>query len=172
MAKQVEYWLRGPVDGVPSLLQPAAHALLQMRDEAHARLDGFDSSRLWERPAGMASVGFHLQHIAGVLDRLFTYARDESLSENQLAQLKREVEPAEVRVAELLSRLDVAVDTALKQLRSTDPSTLTDARFVGRAKLPSTVQGLLFHAAEHSMRHLGQMIVTAAVVSNVDQAAR
>jgi uncharacterized damage-inducible protein DinB len=35
---------------------------------------------------------------------------------------------------------------------------------VGRAKLPSTVLGLLFHAAEHTQRHVGQLLVTAKVV--------
>ena len=39
----------------------------------------FPPSLLWTRPAGLASVGFHLQHIAGVIDRLFTYARGEAL---------------------------------------------------------------------------------------------
>lgn len=29
----LEYWLRGPVPGIPSLLQPAAHAILQAREE-------------------------------------------------------------------------------------------------------------------------------------------
>jgi uncharacterized damage-inducible protein DinB len=37
-------------------------------------------------------------------------------------------------------------------------------RFVGRAKLPSTVLGLLVHAAEHTMRHTGQLLVTVQVL--------
>jgi uncharacterized damage-inducible protein DinB len=41
---------------------------------------------------------------------------------------------------------------------------LTEHRAVGRAQLPSTVLGLLFHAAEHTMRHTGQLLVTAKVV--------
>jgi hypothetical protein len=34
---------------------------------------------------------------------------------------------------------------------------LTDERHVGRARLPSTVIGLLFHGAEHTQRHAGQV---------------
>ena len=33
-------------------------------------------------------------------------------------------------------------------------------------RLPPTVIGLLFHAAEHTMRHVGQLLVTVAVIRN------
>jgi uncharacterized damage-inducible protein DinB len=48
-------------------------------------------------------------------------------------------------------------------MREMDPATLSDARAVGRMGLPSTVRGLLFHAAEHVQRHLGQLLVTVRV---------
>ena len=67
-----EVWLRGPVPGVPPPLQPVAHALLQAREEIEAMMQGFPEHKLWERPAGVASVGFHLQHFSGVLSRLFS----------------------------------------------------------------------------------------------------
>jgi uncharacterized damage-inducible protein DinB len=35
---------------------------------------------------------------------------------------------------------------------------------VGRKQTPSTVVGLLFHAAEHTMRHTGQLLVTVRVL--------
>ena len=85
-----EVWLRGPVAGVPPMLQPVAHALLQAREEVTAALADFPDALLWERPAGAASVGFHLQHLAGVLERLFSYARGEALSEVQLTALGEE----------------------------------------------------------------------------------
>jgi uncharacterized damage-inducible protein DinB len=44
------------------------------------------------------------------------------------------------------------------------PDTITEVRTVGRKKLPSTVSGLLFHAAEHTMRHTGQLLVTARIL--------
>ena len=41
---------------------------------------------------------------------------------------------------------------------------LLEARGVGRLQLPSTVLGLLFHAAEHTQRHVGQIVTTARMV--------
>ena len=50
------------------------------------------------------------------------------------------------------------------QLAATPPESLGDERLVGRAALPSTVRGLLFHGAEHTQRHVGQVITTAKIV--------
>jgi uncharacterized damage-inducible protein DinB len=157
-----EAWLRGPVEGVPDPLQPVAHALLQAREEARRLMQDFPPDLLWQRPGGLASAGFHLQHIAGVIDRLFTYARGETLSPEQQAILAVEGQaPATGGAADdLLAVVDAQVDRALNQLRAMQPRTLTDARAVGRKQLPSTVMGLLFHAAEHSQRHVGQLLVT------------
>ncbi|WP_234734467.1 DinB family protein [Tellurirhabdus bombi] len=160
-----EVWLRGPLPDLPSLLQPVAHALLQAREEVNALMMDFPESYLWERPVGVASVGFHLQHLTGVLDRLLTYARGESLTAEQLHWLSTEgaLEPA-IRVADLVAKFNQQVDHALDQLRQTDERTLTEVRGVGRAQIPSTVLGLLTHAAEHTMRHLGQLLVTVRVL--------
>lgn len=161
-----EYWLRGPVAGVPDLLQPVAHALLQAQEEIHEMMGEFPERQLWERPVGMASAGFHLRHLAGVLDRLFTYARGESLSRQQLAYLAEEGNPQEdIAVPFLLMVLDAQLAKSIDQLRATDPQTLTQSRPVGRLQLPSTVLGLLFHAAEHTMRHTGQLLVTIKILS-------
>ncbi|GAB3831461.1 DinB family protein [Hymenobacter jeollabukensis] len=160
-----EVWLRGPLPDMPTLVQPVAHALLQAREELHAALADFPAELLWQKPAGVASVGFHLQHLTGVLDRLLTYAHGQSLSEAQQAYLAAEgQEQAEATPATLLQAFDAQVDRALAQLRATDPATLTTVRGVGRAQLPSTVIGLLTHAAEHTMRHLGQLLVTARIL--------
>jgi len=162
-----EFWLRGPVPGIPSLLQPVAHALLQAREEVNMLMVAFPEDRLWQRPGGVASPGFHLQHLAGVLDRLLTYARDEALTPSQLTDLASEGIPAEgqATVAELLNRFNIRVDRALDQIARTPESSLTDIRHVGRARLPSTVAGLLFHAAEHTQRHNGQLLVTVKVLT-------
>jgi uncharacterized damage-inducible protein DinB len=164
--KQPEVWLRGPVSGIPPQLQPIAHGLLQTREELRSWLDGFPEPLLWSRPAGVASVGFHLQHMAGVIDRLFTYARSEPLSEAQRQALQAEGSPPPggVTLHELIEHFDRTVDAALEQLRSTEEATLTEHREVGRGRLPSTVIGLLFHACEHSQRHLGQLLVTSRVI--------
>jgi len=149
---------------MPALLQPVAHALLQAREEVHRIVADFPEPLLWERPGGVASVGFHLQHLAGVLDRLFTYARGLALNEEQLGNLKAEgVQRADIRIPILLDAFDRQVDAALDQLRRTDERLLTEYRGVGRNQLPSTVLGLLVHAAEHAQRHVGQLLVTVRV---------
>jgi uncharacterized damage-inducible protein DinB len=160
-----EVWLRGALPDVPPLLQPVAHALLQAREEVDVLLVGFPAGLLWARPAGVASVGFHLQHLAGVLDRLFTYARGEALDAAQLAALAAEGCPEEPAptAEELRERFAAQVERALAQLRVTEEASLTEAREVGRARLPSTVFGLLMHAAEHTQRHVGQLLVTVRV---------
>jgi uncharacterized damage-inducible protein DinB len=159
-----EVWLRGPLPDVPPLLQPVAHALLQAREEVIAEMAGFPEDRLWERPGGVASVGFHLQHLAGVLDRLFSYAQGKTLDVVQSRALAAEGVPdGRMSSSELVAAFHSQVDCALEQLRNTDESTLTHHRPVGRAQLPSTVLGLLVHAAEHTQRHVGQLLVTVRV---------
>jgi hypothetical protein len=179
----LEYWLRGPVPGIPPLLQPVAHALLQAREEVNGLMAEFPEQRLWERPAGLASPGFHLQHLAGVLDRLLTYARGEGLSQQQLADLASEGKPRGAGPTDLeptdtdpadpepadpketsLHLFNMQIDRSLQQLNNTPVETLTEPRAVGRAGIPSTVIGLLFHAAEHTMRHTGQLLATARIL--------
>jgi uncharacterized damage-inducible protein DinB len=164
---QPEVWLRGPVDGIPALLQPVAHSLLQCREEVHAVIPTVTPDQLWERPSGAASVGFHLRHAAGSLDRLFTYARGEQLSAAQRAAMASEaaVDLAPHAGARFLADFDAVVERALEQLRRTREDALLEARGVGRAQLPSTVIGLLFHAAEHLQRHAGQIVTTVKVVA-------
>ncbi|MES1223107.1 MAG: DinB family protein [Bacteroidota bacterium] len=165
MPEIIEVWLRGPVDGVPALLQPAAHAILQAREEINAFMKNFPDALLWEKPAGMASAGFHLQHISGILDRLFTYARDEQLSADQLKYLSSEGKTQEtVTTNQLIEKLNDQVDIAISHLQNTNSQTLTEQRVVGRKQIPSTVIGLLFHAAEHTQRHTGQLLVTAKII--------
>lgn len=174
---KLEAWQRGPVEGVPAGLQHVAHSLIQTRDEVTAIADDFPASLLGARPAGVASVGFHLRHITGVLDRLFTYARGEQLSEAQRAALGAERAAAApdggswegVSAGELARAFADQVDAALAQLRATPDAEITAHRGVGRAQLPSTVLGLLSHAAEHTQRHLGQMLVTARVAMAEDR---
>lgn len=159
-----EVWLRGPVENVPPLLQPAAHALLQAVEEIKTLMKDFPEELLWERPVEVASPAFHLLHITGVLDRLCTYAKGESLSEEQLHYLHKEAERQPLTVDDLVGAVEKQVEQAIKQFSETDGASLTEKRTVGRKALPSTVQGLLFHAAEHTMRHLGQLLVTVTII--------
>lgn len=168
-----EVWLRGAISGVPALLQPVAHSLLQCREDAHEKLGQLTPEELASRPGGAASVAYHLVHAMGSLvhamgslDRLFTYARGEQLSDDQFAALRAEPATNEksADALPLLRELDAVVEHALTQLRSTVESDLLAPREVGRGRLPSTVLGLLFHGAEHAQRHIGQAVTTARVV--------
>jgi uncharacterized damage-inducible protein DinB len=161
-----EVWLRGPVEGYAPALQPIVHALLQVVEDVEREAGPLDAARLWARPGGAASIGFHLRHIAGALDRLLTCARGESLTPAHFAYKDLEGEPGTppATSADLVRLVREQVDAALAQVRATDVSTLLDVRAVGRQRLPSTVGGLLFHAAEHSTRHAGQIATTARVL--------
>jgi uncharacterized damage-inducible protein DinB len=168
MSYQRDMWLAGPVAGVPAALQPSAHALLQtVQDITHA-LENLAEGDVWLTPGGVASIGFHLIHLAGSTDRLCTTARGERLTEAQRAARDAEKTPPSPSppLAELINRTAAALHAAVDQLRATDPATLTDVRPVGRAGLPSTVAGLLFHAAEHSQRHAGQIVTTAKILQS------
>lgn len=160
--RQPEVWMRGAIPGYPALLQPVAHSLLQSLEDVQARLAGVSPEQLWARPNGAASAGYHVRHAAGSLDRLLTYGRGEQLSAEQLTELKREGEPdmAPDAAAKLVAAFARAIERALVQVSETSEPTLAEPRGVGRAQLPSTVLGLLFHAAEHTQRHMGQMATT------------
>ena len=90
-----EVWLRGPIDGFDALVMPAVHALLQVREDLHALGNTVPESQVWQRPGGAASIGFHLRHTGGALDRLLTYARGEGLTDAQKHLLHTEEEPGE-----------------------------------------------------------------------------
>ena len=158
-----EVWLRGPLPDIPPHVQGVAHALLQAREEVRALTADFPNDLLWEKPYGVASVGFHLQHLRGVLNRLFTYARGEALSEAQLAALEEEGH-ATLGTQTLYEAFSQEVDRALAQLREVAEDELLEVRGVGRQQLPSTVLGLYTHAAEHTMRHVGQLLVTVRIL--------
>ena len=163
---QHEVWLRGPLPNVPALLQPVAHALLQAKEEVGRLMSDFPEILLWIKPINMASAGFHIQHMTGVIDRLFTYADDNPLTQQQLDFLHSEGKPPqkEDSVAALLDAFGVQIDKALAKLSAVDEATLTQARGVGRAQIPSTVIGLYVHTAEHIMRHSGQLLVTTKIL--------
>jgi hypothetical protein len=163
-----EVWMRGPIPDIPPLLQPVAHSLLQSLEEVVRVVSPLSTDQIWERPNGAASVGFHVRHAAGSLDRLFTYARGEALSPEQRAFLASEAKPGNppAEAAVLVAAFERQVGIALAQVRQTPESTLLEPRGVGRLQLPSTVLGLLFHAAEHTQRHAGQIVTTARMVTD------
>ena len=167
-----EPWLRGPLPGIPALLQPAAHAFVMAREDVDAAVRGLSVNQVWMSPSGVTPLGFHVAHLSGSTDRLLTYARGGTLDAVQKATLLREGGLATERpsIERLLADWQATVDRALAQLAATPETTLGDARAVGRAQLPSTVLGLLFHTAEHASRHTGQIVTTARLVRAVTEA--
>ncbi|TDS13243.1 DinB family protein [Sphingobacterium paludis] len=164
-----EVWMRGPVAHVPALLQPVAHTLLQVQEDTEKYMHGFSEQKLWIQPGGAASVAFHLQHIAGVIDRMFSYAHNKPLTALQLAYLSTEGEKQQgITKESLLQNCEKVINHAITQLQDIAIEELHTARYLGRKRIPTTLIGLIFHAAEHSQRHLGQMLVTIKWLSSDD----
>ena len=166
MTVPVEVWLRGPVPGIQPLLQPAAHTLLQVGEDVLPIVQDLTPARLWARPGGAASIGFHLAHLPGSLERLLTYSRGESLSPDQFARLtaERTVHEDRPELSRLLAAFLDGIEAAIEYLRTVSPEGVLQPREVGRKRLPSTTLGLIFHAAEHSARHAGQIVTLSRVV--------
>jgi uncharacterized damage-inducible protein DinB len=159
-------WLRGSIPGIPELLQPAAHAFVLAKEDVDAATAGLTADQLWAQPGGITPLGFHLQHLAGATSRLLTYGRGEALSDAQREQLKRENNITTLRpsLAVLLAEWHSTLEAAFAQLAATPAGSLTDVRTIGKAQLPTTVGGCVFHAAEHAGRHAGQVVTTAKLV--------
>ncbi len=160
-----ERWLRGPVPDVPIGLQPVAHALLQAQEEIGAAVAGLTEEQLTARPGGVASLAFHLFHLAGSTHRLLAAARGEQLgSADREGRARETLGEFTTDLDELLDGLHRSFDGVLVHLRGIDPDTLAEPREVGRMHLPSTVGGVLFHIAEHAARHAGQVVTTAKLI--------
>ena len=118
---QPEPWLRGPVDGFEPLLMPVVHAFIQAREDVGHLVARVPAEHTWERPGGAPSIGFHVRHLGGALDRLFTYARGEALSDTQKAAMRAEsdlVDPAP-SLADVAAGMNASIERALEQLRTT-----------------------------------------------------
>jgi len=163
---QTEAWQRGPVEGFDPLLMPIVHTLIQVREDLRRLAAAVPGDRVWLRPGGAASIGFHVRHTGGALDRLFTYARGEALDDAQRGAAREEGHAGDppASLSQVVEQVERTLDRAMDQLRSTPRDSLLEPRKVGRAGLPSNVLGLLFHAAEHATRHVGQAITTAKIL--------
>ena len=157
--------MRGPIEGVHPLLAPVLYSFQMAREDLEKYTAGLPPERIWATPHGLASVGFHMLHIAGSTNRLMTYLQGKELTAAQLDAMAAEASPGEPSREQLLAALNQAFDHAEAVIRATDPATLGDARTVGRKRLPTTVIGLLTHIAEHTQRHVGQAIVTAKLAA-------
>jgi uncharacterized damage-inducible protein DinB len=160
--QQPEPWLRGPIPQVHPLVMPVFFSFTQVREDLAKHTAGLSREQVWQR-IGQGSLGFHLKHLAGSVDRLTTYLTGGRLSEEQLRFLREEAEGTE-EIQELLQMVSEALTASEEKLRSVDPNTLYEKRTVGRKELPTSVIGLLVHIAEHTQRHLGQAITLSQMV--------
>jgi uncharacterized damage-inducible protein DinB len=158
--------MRGPIEGVPTLLAPILYSFQQAREDLARHTEALTEAQLWATPHGFGSVGFHLRHIAGSTDRLMTYLEGRQLSEAHMDFLKREHDPG-ASLDELLGSMNTVFEQAEAVVRSLDVSALEAPREIGRKKLPTTVVGLLTHIAEHTQRHVGQAISAAKLARSI-----
>jgi uncharacterized damage-inducible protein DinB len=158
-----EPWLRGTLAELPSVHRAVLHALELAGEDLQLWCAQLTDEQLNQRPAQIAPIAFHLRHISRSLDRLLTYAEGALLSEQQLAALKSEMDLGAIR-DDLFAELSAALATSATRIRSLSDADLEASRSVGRNKLPTTLGGLLVHIADHTQRHVGQVITTAKIV--------
>ncbi len=161
---ETEPWLRGSLSEVPVVARAALHALELAKEEFERWAYGLTDEELNRRPFGIAPISFHLRHVARSLDRLLTYAEGQQLNLEQIALLKAELEPGASRTA-LFQELTNAFELSAARIRGLASLDLDTKREVGSKKLPTTLGGLLVHVADHTQRHVGQMITTAKILS-------
>jgi uncharacterized damage-inducible protein DinB len=162
-APYTEPWLRGSHTDVSPVARAVLHALELAGDDATRWTEGLSDLDIHKQPFGFMSVGSQVKHIAGSIDRLLTYAEGHQLSEQQLTAMKAEQSGVETR-EELLARLQEALANAFDRVRALAGADLAIERRVGRKNLPTTLGGALIHVADHTQRHVGQLVITAKLV--------
>lgn len=159
----VEPWLRGTLGEVDAVQRAVLHALELAAEDAERWCSGLSDEGMNARPFGLAPVAFHLRHIARSLDRLLSYAEGTQLNATQMTALRMEMDADAVRDG-VMAELETGLQSAARRVRAFGPEQYNAVRGVGRARLPSTVGGLLVHCADHTQRHVGQAVTTAKVV--------
>jgi uncharacterized damage-inducible protein DinB len=163
-ATQPEPWLRGTLTEISPVPRAVLHALELAKEDLTRWCASLSDEQLNARPAEIAPIAFHIQHVARSVDRLLTYAEGKDLSEQQLAALKNELSPDATK-HDLFAELETTLTKCATRIAQIDPRRLDQPRHVGRKRLPTTVGGLLVHIADHTQRHVGQAITTAKIVT-------
>jgi uncharacterized damage-inducible protein DinB len=139
------------------------HALDLALDDLSKWTAGLTDAEVHSQPLGLTSVAFHLRHIARSTDRILTYAEGGRLTAEQLAALKAE-QTGEETLAELLAEVEASFSNAAERVRVLATANFDTARSVGRTQLPTSIGGALIHVADHTQRHVGQVVTTAKVL--------
>jgi uncharacterized damage-inducible protein DinB len=158
--------MRGTHGELDALRRGVIHALELAEEDVGRWCAGLGDEAMFGRPGEVASVAFHLRHIARSLDRLLTYAEGRGLDEAQMEALGTEMgtELDQGTAEGVLAEFREGIRGAKQRVRRFAPESYEEARGVGRRQLPSTVGGLLVHCAEHTARHVGQAVTTAKMV--------
>jgi uncharacterized damage-inducible protein DinB len=162
---QPEPWLRGTLTDVPAVQRAVLHALQLAEEDLFRWCGELSDQQLSQESAGLASIAFHIRHIARSVDRLLTYAEGESLSSAQRTALQTEADSIATK-EQLFQEVTIALERAAQRIRVFPPEALEQPRSVGTKQLPTTVAGLLIHIADHTLRHVGQAITTAKIVTS------
>ena len=70
----------------------------------------------------------------------------------------------EETLAELIARVEASFEDAAERVQLLATGDLEQARSVGRKLLPTSLGGALIHVADHTMRHVGQVVTTCQVL--------
>ena len=159
----IEPWLRGTYPDVPAAGRAVLHALDLANDDLTKWTEGLTDAEVHVQPLGLTSLAFHLRHIARSIDRLLSYAEGNQLSAEQLAALKAE-QRGDEPLAVLLAEVEAAFSKAAERVRVLATANLDTFRGVGRKQLPTSIGGALVHVADHTQRHVGQVVATAKVL--------
>jgi uncharacterized damage-inducible protein DinB len=168
---EVEPWLRGTHTDIDPVRRAVVHALELAEEDVLRWTRDLDGEALELEPLGLPSVAFQIRHIARSIDRLTTYASTSPLSEEQLRALNQERTAGDDREG-LFAEFTTAIRSVKPFLLAFPSEELQQPRTVGRASLPTTLAGLLIHIAEHTQRHVGQLITTAKVAIALRDAER
>lgn len=167
----IEPWMRGTHTDVPAVGRAVLHALELALEDLKKWTADLTDAEIHSQPLGLMPVARHLRHIARSTDRLLTYAEGSQLSEAQLKALKTEVQGEET-LAALLAEVEASFRDAAERIRVLSSSDLEAPRGIGRKQLPASAGGALIHVADHTQRHVGQVVTTAKVLKALRGTAR
>ena len=167
-APYIEPWMRGTHGNVPAVGRAVLHALELALDDISKWTAGLTDVEVHQRPLELPSVAFHLRHIARSVDRILCYAEGSQLSAEQLTALKAE-QAGDETLAELLAEVEASFSNAAERIRMLATADLETFRGVGRKQLPTSIGGALIHVADHTQRHVGQVVTTAKVLAALRQ---
>lgn len=159
-----EPWLRGGIEDLDPLRAALVYSFQHARDDIAEWTSRVRETELSVDFGQIASVGFQIRHIAGSVDRLMTYAAGDQLSDRQMDVMRAERQQPALSRDGYLALLDEAFSKAEATLRALDSSQYKDIREIGRRRIPVPLGVLLVHIAEHTQRHVGQLIMTVKIV--------